>query len=317
VPYVDQPPRFWEQLHDDFGASVTAVYLPLPGDVLGSGRPSQPAEHVERFLRLSPFALVALVNPVVLPRPVEEIAPAVIDALRQLDDDIGLAGVTVSDVRLAARIREAIPHLSLAASVLMDISRPNQVAMLADIFDTLVPASRVMRDLPALEALRAAFPGRIRLIVNEACLPGCPFRVQHFHEMASGLSHPRSLCDELLAREPWLRLTGAWVLPQHLRIYDGLYDELKLAGRVTLRDATLYRQVLEAYVQRQPLSPNAIGAGPASVLENLEIDEEFYAQTLRCGRNCHECDVCRGRYDTAVNAQAQHDTHHGEAAVSL
>jgi hypothetical protein len=153
-----------------------------------------------------------------------------------------------------------------------------------------------MRDLDALEALRAAFPGRIRLIVNEACLPGCPYRVQHFHEMGAGFARPESLCGELLAREPWMRLTGAWVLPQHLHLFDAVADEWKLAGRVTLRDAPTYRKVLGAYIHRWPLAPHEIGGGPASPLEPIEIDESFYARTLRCGHRCHECGECRERY---------------------
>jgi hypothetical protein len=124
--------------------------------------------------------------------------------------------------------------------------------------------------------------------------------VQHFQEMASGLSHPQSLCQELLEQQPWMRLTGAWVLPQHLHLYDGLYDELKLAGRVTLGEEAAYRRVLEAYICRRPLGPHAIGGGPASVLEPIEITEEFFARTLECGQRCHECSRCREYYEHEI-----------------
>jgi hypothetical protein len=175
----------------------------------------------------------------------------------------------------------------------MDITHPNQALMLKGICGTLVPSGRVMRDLPALQALRAAFPGRIRLILNEACLPGCPYRVQHFHEMCAGFPKPESLCGELLEREPWMRLTGAWVLPQHLHLLEGVADEWKLAGRVTLREASTYRRVLGAYIRGLPLGPSEIGGGPASPVGPIEIDEGYYSRTLRCGRLCHECSVCR------------------------
>jgi hypothetical protein len=162
----------------------------------------------------------------------------------------------------------------------MDIASPLQVAMLGDTFDVLVPSGRVFRDQAALRGLRACFPGRLRLMVNEGCLPGCPFRIQHFFEMRAGVAHPRSLCDGLLARSPWLRLTGAWVLPQHLHLYDGLFDELKLDGRATLHDPERYREVLRAYVLRTPLAPNALGGGPASLLSAMDIDEGFVRATL-------------------------------------
>jgi hypothetical protein len=147
--------------------------------------------------------------------------------------------------------------------------------------------------LPALKALREAFLGKIRLMVNEACLPGCPFRTQHFYEMGGNIGHPHSLCNKLLKQHPWMRLTGAWVLPQHLHLYNGVYDELKLAGRVTLRRSETYLSVLDAYLHQKPLAPNEIGGGPASVLEPIDISEEFFVRTLHCEHQCHTCTICQ------------------------
>jgi hypothetical protein len=298
VPYIDQPLSFWEQLVDDYATDLYAIYFPLPGGIIGSGRPPQPMEHVETFLRHAPVQRSVLINPIILPLPVEELAPQIIEALRRLAGENRIVGATISNLQLAARIREALPDLPLTASTLMDIAQPQQVIMLQGIFDALVPASRIVRDLPALKRLRAAFPGRIRLIVNEACLPACPFRTQHFYEMGNPLKHPHSLCDDVLQAFPWMRLTGAWVLPQHVHLYDGIYDELKLAGRVTLRDPEKYRQVLDAYIHRTPFFPNAIGGGPASVLEPIEISEEFFTQTLYCNHHCQQCSICRDYYQT-------------------
>jgi hypothetical protein len=300
IPYIDQGVEFWDSLWELFHGCVGEVYFPLPGGLIGSGRPEQAAQFLADFLRYSRLPRSVLVNPLTLPQPADAIAPAVIESLRRLEGEAGICGATVTSLALAARIREALPDLPLAASVLMDIASPIQAGMLGGVCETLVPASRVMRDRPALESLRAAFPGRIRLLVNEGCLPGCPFRTQHFHEMASSSAFPRSLCHELLRKDPWLRLTGAWVLPQHLHLYGGLYDELKLAGRVTLRDPSRYIRVLSAYVHRQSLTPDAIGAGPASVLEPLEISEAFFRETMHCGRRCHECQRCRRYYDEAI-----------------
>ena len=66
-------------------------------------------------------------------------------------------------------------------------------------------------------------------------------------------------------------LTGARALPQHLHLYGGLYDELKLAGPVTLRSEEGCRRVLEAYLYRKRLTADRIGGGPASVLDPIEI----------------------------------------------
>ncbi|MCP4691497.1 MAG: hypothetical protein GY859_25860, partial [Desulfobacterales bacterium] len=75
IPYVDQALSSWERLADGFRDRVKEVYFPLSGDLLPSGRPGRPAPRLEMFLRASPFPLSVLVNPVILPRPVEETAP--------------------------------------------------------------------------------------------------------------------------------------------------------------------------------------------------------------------------------------------------
>lgn len=293
IPYIDRPLSFWREISDRFGPSISEVYVPLP--MVPTGRPAQKTEYLDGFLRDSPLPVSVLVNPMVLPEPVHKIAPVLIGHLRQS----GLKRATVADYALALRIREALPDISLTASVLMDIARPHQAMLLNGVFDVLVPASRIMRDYDGLAAIRQAFDGKIRLVVNEACLPDCLFRTQHFYEMAYSGGEPRSPCQDLLERNPWLRLTGAWVLPRHLHFYDDIVDEFKLAGRVTLRDPKKYVHVLASYITRSALPPNQIGGGPASVLSPLDIREDFYRKTLYCKKQCHNCEICKKYFVSA------------------
>lgn len=316
IPYIDQPPAFWERIAGDYPGLIKEVYFPMPGGSIGSGEPPQADAHLCELLRHAPLPCSVLLNALTLPRPVEAIAPPVIEAVKRLHGEYGLAGATVTNLTLAARVREAIPDLPLTASCLMQISLPSQVAMLEGIIDTIVPDIRIIRDLPALRVLKESFAGRIRLMVNEACLPGCPFRVQHFHEMGSGFPYPLSLCEETLARHPWMRLTTGWILPQHLHLYEGTYDELKIAGRVTLRDPRHFRRVLDAYVHRLPLPPGDLGGGPASVIEPIEITEAFFAKTLTCGHNCHACRLCRDYYEAAIaNLKGRERQAHAKSPV--
>jgi len=292
LPYIDQPLEFWQRLRDDFGNRILEVYFPLPGGLIGSGRPAQPDVRLEEFLRDARLPAGVLVNHLVLPESVQSVAGPIIDVLRRLRDEHGVRAATVANLLLAARIREALPDITLTASVLMDICQPNQALLLDGVFDRLVPSGRILRDLPALRALRAAFHGPIRLILNEGCLSGCPLRTQHFYEMAAlGHEAPESLCGPILAQHPWLRLTGAWVLPQHLGLFEGIYDELKLAGRVTLRDPARYFKVVTSYMLGLPLRPDEIGGGPASP-GPMEIEGEFFEKTLECGHACHVCHLC-------------------------
>lgn len=300
IPYIDQPISFWRDLERRFGPSIEAVYLPLPSALVPSGRPPQKRGRMDAFIREAPFPVSALINPVVLPRPASIMAPAVIAELKRLQSITRLSGATIADLNLALAVKEAMPDLPLTASTLMEAHAPGQARQLAGVFDYLVPASRAMRDLRALSALAAAFPGELRLIVNEGCLPGCLMRTQHFYEMGYSRKAPESLCRPMLLALPWLRLTGAWALPQHLGFFGGITSHFKLAGRATLKDPARYLEVLGAYIEKRPLTPDAIGGGPASPLDPIFVSGVFYLETLKCGKNCLECRICQAYHDKAA-----------------
>jgi hypothetical protein len=300
IPYVDQDLSFWGEIADRFGVHVKEVYFPMPGGVIGSGRSQQPDRFLEMFLRRAPLPKSVLLNPMVLPRPVEEIAPLVLSSLKRLYEDFGVKSTTVANLTLARRIRDECPEFKIAASVLMGIARPAQVLMVQNCVDAITPDNTLVRDLGSLRRLRSAFSGELRLIVNEACIPGCPYRMQHFYEMGYGDFYPQSLCQQMLDEHPWLRLTGAWILPRHLLYYEGLYDSLKLAGRVTLRDRARYLSVLSAYIHREEILPRDIGGGPASVLEAIDMPDELFELILHCDKNCRTCSICQDYYEQAV-----------------
>jgi hypothetical protein len=299
IPYVDQDLDFWEEIRRRFGDLVREVYFPMPEGRFASGRSRQPARFLEGFLRRAPLPKAVLLNPVVLAQPVARVADGVVSALKRLQDDFGVQSVTVADPDLARIIKRSLPGWHVTASVLMGIVKPTQAWLLQDCVDALTVDTSLVRDLEGLRALRSAFAGELRLIVNEACLPGCLFRTQHFYEMGYGEGFPESLCQQVLEERPWLRLTGAWILPRHLAYYDGLYDVLKLAGRVTLRDRERYMRVLGAYVDRLPILARDIGGGPASPLEPIEVSDEWFEIVLHCDKQCYRCSICRLQYEQA------------------
>lgn len=293
IPYIDQPLSFWQKLAARFGQHIAEVYCPLPNGAFPTGRPLQKSDHLAGFLHSVSLPVGIILNPVVLPQPVETIASHVIEQIRRLLDRVKLVNLTVASIDLAYRLKEAFPDLPLTASVMMDVTRPHQAMLLNGLCERLVPSSRIMRNLQALRDIRQAFTGKIRLMVNEACLPDCLLRTQHFYEMSYSSQPLSSLCGQLLEHSPWLRLTGAWVLPQHLHLFSGIADEMKLAGRVTLQYPEKYLRVLTAYATGTALTPDAIGGGPASVLGPVEITEDFYQTTLSCNHHCHSCGICR------------------------
>jgi hypothetical protein len=173
-----------------------------------------------------------------------------------------------------------------------------------------------MRNYPALLALRRAFPGTLRLLVNEGCLPDCLMRTQHFYEMGYAEETPLSLCGPLLEQHPWMRLTGAWALPQHLHFFDALTRAFKLAGRATLQDPKRYLDVLDAYINRRAVTPDSVGGGPASPLTPLRISDAFYRKTLHCDKHCHSCPVCREYYERTAADSGRRGRKSGNALTA-
>ena len=101
-----------------------------------------------------------------------------------------------------------------------------------------------------------------------------------------------------------MRLTGAWALPQHLHFFDGLTRSFKLAGRATLQAPERYLDVLDAYINRRAVTPDAVGGGPASPHTPVRVCETFYRKTLYCDKHCHTCPVCREYYGRASRTPA-------------
>jgi collagenase-like PrtC family protease len=208
IPYVDQPVAFWEKLKKQFGKNIREVYFPIQHDCVGTGRPLLPIGNLYDFLSSRIFSTSVLINPVILPYPVEHLSDSILAMINHLNADFGVKSVSLTDIRLARLIRQERPQMNLTASVLMDIFTPQQASLLNGVFDTLVPASRVLKNLTVLKSLRKAFKGKIRLLVNESCLPNCLSRTQHFYEMSNReIQFPKSLCHETIAENPWITLT--------------------------------------------------------------------------------------------------------------
>jgi hypothetical protein len=294
VPYIDQDQGFWKRLADLYGEQIKEVYFPITDEEIATGRPRQPDKYLKAFLESRILPVSVLINPVILARPVEEYTDRVLRKLEYYAENYRLTGATLTNLKLAKRIKESFPGLRLAASTLMEICSEQQLSMVGDTFDIIVPPARAIREIRILRSLRKTFQGTIRLMVNEACTPSCVFRTQHFYEMSNpGIKHPDSLCQELLEQKPWLRLTGGWILPQHLFLFRGLYDELKLSGRITLQQPGNFLRVLDSYLNEKELQPHEIGGGPASINIPVTIETAFYKYTLNCRKNCVTCKVCQ------------------------
>jgi len=233
---------------------------------------------------------------------VEKIGTSVLQAVRKALQKWQVVEMTITNIDIARMIKTEYPEMPLVASTLLDVFNVQQLLYLND-FDVLVPSTRISRDLNALRELKKNYSGKIRMMVNEGCLPHCPQRTQHFFEMSCPeILYPKSLCEHMLQEIEWVPLTGSWILPQHLYLFEGVFDELKLAGRVALSHPEKYKRVLSQYVRREPLGPHEIGAGPAGLHRDIFVSDDFYKYTLTCGKNCLSCQHCSQYWEQAAHA---------------
>lgn len=297
LPYIDQPLSFWKKLRESYIDHIEEVYFPIRRNFLPSGRPIQSHTHIYSFLKNIELPKTVLVNPIVFPHPIEQLEDIIINELKLLNKHYGVCKVTVSNLLLCKSIKKNLEEFEVSASVLMRINYPEQIPYLENYVDGITLDTAIVRDLKKIRHIRENFSGFIKLIPNEGCLPGCPFRTQHFYEMSCDLPYPESLCHELLDKLPWLRLKSAWILPQHLHFYDGLFDIIKLAGRVTLQNPQKYLRVFRAYLQRTPIPVNEIGCGPAGMTENIPISDDIFYKTITCYKKCSQCNICQQYYE--------------------
>ncbi len=301
IPYVDHPLDFWETLKTRFQPHIKEIYFPFIHEKVGTGRPALPDRHLIPFLESKILPVGLLLNPIILYKPVEEFIKTVFPALENLITKYDIKELTLSNLLLAQAVKKHFPSLTLTASTLMEICCEQQLSVIGDVFSTIVPSGKILRNINQLMILRQAFEGKIRLLVNESCLTNCIFRTQHFYEMSvPEIKFPHSLCARMLSEKPWMRLAGSWILPQHLHFFEGIFDEIKIDGRISLQQPERYFEVLKSYIDQTPLQPHQIGGGPASIYSPVNIESDFYKYTLFCRKNCDSCNVCKDYWTSKI-----------------
>jgi len=113
-----------------------------------------------------------------------------------------------------------------------------------DILEEIDIQKDLLRDINELKKIKKALKTKVRLsiIINEGCLTGCPYQISH--QIHSSTFPPDCLtkydqdfkfgiakCKHITVVEPWRFLDSNWILPRHLKNYEGLIDTFKITGR--------------------------------------------------------------------------------------
>jgi collagenase-like PrtC family protease len=210
--------------------------------------------------------------------------------------DVGVHMVTVADLSLASSIRSHIPDMELSASTTALVNSAVKAALWRDACDVddICPDRDVNKRPSILRAIRSAAPrARIRLLVNDHCLPDCAARMNCMNSIAH--ESPRwadtylTWCSGIKAKRPWVAYSNSLIVPANLSFYEssGLVDVVKIQGRQAASSyiAALVRHYLSDSRRYDPFDDSA----------DLEEPTGVFRTVSRCARNCHECNIADAR----------------------
>ncbi len=250
--------RFNETV-DTFRKNISEIYFAWPGTPSGrsgavkdeaelSGKIGTLLEDLEWYSSMG-LPLVILLNgncygADAVSRELAESTARIIETVYKTAGS--LKSVTTASPFLALKIKERFPELQIRASVNMKISDPAGMEYLSDRFDFFYIAKELNRNIEEIRRLRKwAFEHNkeIGMLVNSGCLNFCSNQVFHdnlvAHEADIRDFNPEYYqpvqCRKFLAeRKNWKHLlcSSNWIRPEDLKLYEGLFEFVKLATRM-------------------------------------------------------------------------------------
>ncbi len=228
-------------------------------------------------------------------------------------EDIGAAGVVLSNPYLVAFARRRFPHLKIAVSTAAAIDSVDKAQFFENQgADSLYLPEYINRDFALLAQIRKRVRASLVLLANVGCLLHCPIRQYHINlvshsneslELGTYVDYPLMWCTHEKAHDPALMLKSPWIRPEDQSIYEDLgIDEIKLAGREM--DRAWVERVSAAYAARRyegDLNDLVLGFdhlepyGRLPVrIPNRALDGfvEFFKKKHDCRTGCRDCRYC-------------------------
>lgn len=280
---------------------IAEIFLPAPPDVFGTFRPWTGPDPLEYRRRLPSIAREArdmgLAVDMVMNVPYMPFHehPGIVAYVAEAMDQ-GIGWFTLSDLHVAEAVRDACPGAGIVASTVAEVSsvtRARYWVRQAGVNRIVLP--RLLNKRP--DDIRAM--GRVgvslEVIVNESCIPGCPYAVAHCMALGgrgtadeSEAGRFQDLCRVVRADHPWEHFKSE-ILPFSVHHLEGLVTHLKLAGR----DAPTGHIVAE--VERF----TSLTSNRNSQLGCYTETEDVWDLVSTCDLFCEDCGLCEAAFDKA------------------
>lgn len=239
------------------------------------------------------------------------------DTLKYCNDRYSLSDVTTTSPLIARFVKENFSFINVRASVNMEIGSIEGMDYLAEWFDSFYLKREYNRDIEKIEEIRNWCDKngkKLYGLANSGCLNFCSARtfhdnlVSHENEIArmDNAYQFEGQCFRYLKseekRKKWLSITN-FIRPEDIKLYEGLFDGMKLATRVS-RDPA---KIINAYCKGSfngavpsLLEPDHSTLFYPFVIDNKSIDSLFAQKVMNCSKKCDKCGYCNGVQEKAT-----------------
>ena len=327
APFIPDPQ--YAAFLSGLGQQIFAVHFSLYNPQLGDARIRLQTVDIQALARL----LQTLPGPkkYLLANgrfhPTQSYDQAGVHALRQPLEMLLAAGVAdgliFSDPYLLMALSDAAPDLAGSLEAVPSVNFAiDSLQKLAAVLD-LIRQSRFRmpqkicldrglnrRPQALAELVAAARPRwpetKFEVLVNEGCLPHCPFRPTHEALIAStnsgfgidSLRLNRDLgCMRMLSESPYRIFASPFIRPEDMSRCDGAVDIFKISGRTLGRPFLM--QTVGAY-SAQRYDGNLLDLLDAShwmaakwEIPNPQLPEDLFERLTGCGQLRRDCTYCR------------------------
>lgn len=260
IPYNNEEPKDFLSKINRFKANIENIYFGYPGIgshvISYSQNPIEALANTQQFLELTrgKFKRLLTFNMIFDYHDDNTKRLMIINQLTPLVEYYNIEGVIVCDFSLGVLIHQQWPNLDIQTSCNTFQFNLNSYRLWHDSVGTTTfnPPREILRTPQLLKHVKS-LGFKLKCIVNEACIYGCPQNINHACYIAyESLSNCNIVHQYFCERPEWKLqdiLKTNFILPRWLNKFDNLVDVYKLAGRSLPTDKII--TIIDAYVNER------------------------------------------------------------------
>ena len=313
---------------------IEAFYFPIPQIYLGSGRAiKEPKSYTNEIPLIIKKCCALNIKPqLLLNATYEDISSfskrffnSMLTYIKKLRD-AGLSSIVVVNPIYISLIRKEISDITIESSVNCYMKTLEHALHLKELgVDVLTIDRDINRNIPLIKEIKNKTGLKLRVMLNEGCVGGCPYRNHHSNHLLTGFNLPRKpvegvlwgmFCIEIYRRDPLKLFRIPFIPPEAVSRYEEFVDYCKLSTRVfpTYRIETC----LKAYIDRH-FSGNLLTILDSPGISYFEYADygilkknNFFKKMLTCNLECRTCRYCRVLFKKAVMIKRDYQGKRGK-----